>query len=72
MNIVFFGTSEWAVPFLYTLNNSQHKIICIITTPDKKGGRGKITSPSPVKETAQVLNIPVLQPENLKAPSFLE
>ena len=72
MNIVFFGTSEWAVPFLYTLNNSQHKIVCIITTPDKKGGRGKIISPSPVKETAQVLNNPVIQPENLKAPLFLE
>lgn len=72
MNIIFFGTSEWAVPFLYTLNNSQHKIVCIITTPDKKRGRGKIVLPSPVKETAQVLNISVIQPENLKTPLSLE
>jgi methionyl-tRNA formyltransferase len=72
MNIIFFGTSEWAVPFLYTLNNSLHKIVCVITTPDKKKGRGKVISPPPVKETAQVLNIPVVQPENLKTPLFLE
>ncbi len=72
MNIVFFGTSEWAVPFLYTLNNSHHRIVRVVTTPDKKSGRGKIISPSPVKEAAQILNIPVIQPEDLKSPSFLE
>jgi methionyl-tRNA formyltransferase len=44
----------------------------VVTAPDKPSGRGLKPSPSPVKEAALRHHIPVLQPEKLKAPEFLD
>ncbi|MBN1405431.1 MAG: methionyl-tRNA formyltransferase [Candidatus Omnitrophica bacterium] len=65
MNIIFFGTSDFAVPSLRALSKSAHKISCVITRPDKKGGRGMQLLSSPVKVAAYELGLEILQPENL-------
>lgn len=64
------GTPEFAVPSLELLVANGWNVIAVITAPDKPKGRGQKLIPSPVKEAAVKLNIPVLQPTNLKDPAF--
>ncbi len=72
LRIIFMGTPEFAVPSLEILVQNKFNIVAVITAPDKPQGRGQKLTPSPVKECALKYNIPILQPVNLKAQSFLE
>ncbi|GAK90459.1 methionyl-tRNA formyltransferase [Nonlabens ulvanivorans] len=72
LNIVFFGTPEFATGVLETLHNSHHQIVAVVTAVDKPAGRGQKLNESHVKQFAVKNNIPVLQPSNLKAPEFIE
>lgn len=65
------GTPEFAVPSLEKLVASGYPVVGVITATDKLGGRGgKQLLQSPVKQAATRLQIPVLQPKNLKSPEF--
>lgn len=64
------GTPEFAVPTL-ELINSELGVKAVVTVPDKPQGRGLKLKPSPVKEKALELKIPILQPESLKDESFI-
>ena len=72
MNIVFFGTPEFAVPSLKAAAASGHKILFAVSQPDRPAGRKQEILPTPVKKTALELAIPVLQPEKVKSPEFME
>jgi methionyl-tRNA formyltransferase len=71
MNILFMGTDKFAVPTLIKIAE-KHNIVAVVTQPDKPRGRGKKVSPTPVKEAAEKLGIPILQPKSLKSNSFRE
>lgn len=66
MNVVFAGTSQFAVPTLEALIASAHEVTAIITQPDKPRGRGREMQMSPVKVVAHAHSIPVLQPEKMR------
>ena len=66
LKIIFAGTPYFAVPTLQILNDSGFDIKCVLTQPDQKSGRGLKFNPSPVKQLAENLNIPIYQPETLK------
>ena len=66
MKIVFFGTSEFAVPVLQKLANSNYEIAAVITQPDKPAGRKQFPLPSPVKIAARELQLNVVQPQKLE------
>ena len=69
MRIVFCGTPSFAVPTLkHLLAQSDFEIIGVITQPDRPRGRGQEVSFSPVKEAALAANLPVHQPEKIRAP----
>jgi methionyl-tRNA formyltransferase len=68
--LVFMGTSDFAVPSLKALVNSDYRIAGVITAPDKEAGRGQKLRFSPVKEFALLHNLELLQPVNLKDPGF--
>lgn len=73
IRIVYMGTPEFAVAPLEALLNSGMTVCGVVTAPDKPAGRGKKLKGSPVKEFASTtLDCPVLQPENLKDPGFIE
>ncbi len=72
LRIIFMGTPEFAVPSLEILVEHKFNVVAVITAPDKPQGRGQKIIYSPVKESALKHNIPVLQPEKLKSPEFLE
>lgn len=65
ISILFFGTSDFAVPTLQKLVDNNYSIAAIITRPDKPVGRKQIPTPPPIKELAIKYNLPVIQPENL-------
>jgi methionyl-tRNA formyltransferase len=71
MRIVFMGTPEFAVPSLRKLH-ADHQIAAVVTATDKPAGRGKKMRPSQVKVAAQGLELPILQPDKLKSPDFLD
>jgi len=71
MRIIFFGTPAFAIPSLAALLQSEEEVIAVVTQPDKKKGRGRVSSPSPVKELAIDRGIKILQPVNIKDPLFL-
>jgi len=65
MNIVFFGSSQFAVPSLQTLLTTQHKISCVVTQPDRKKGRGLHFEGTVVKTMAEEFGIKIYQPQNI-------
>ncbi len=72
MNVVFMGTPGFACGPLETLAKSHHNLLAVVTVPDKPVGRGRKVSACEVKIRALDLQIPVLQPESLRNPSFLD
>jgi methionyl-tRNA formyltransferase len=64
MNIVFFGTSEFAIPSLKALIASPHGVLALVTQPDRKRGRNLKLSPPPAKVLAETHDIPVYQPQD--------
>ncbi len=66
------GTPEFAVPSLQLLLDTHCEVVAVITAPDRPSGRGLKLTESPVKQCAVANGIPVLQPEKLKNPEFLD
>lgn len=71
MRIVFFGTSDFAVPSLVRLKEC-HEIVAVVTKSDKPKGRHLLSRPSPVKPKAQELNIPLLFIEEIPQDSAIK
>jgi methionyl-tRNA formyltransferase len=68
MKIVFMGTPAFAVPSLQMLVQEGYEVVAVVTQPDRPQGRKKTLVPTPVKEAALALGLPVLQPERLRRP----
>lgn len=71
IRIVFMGSPEFALPVLSTLAGSYH-VVGVITQPDRASGRGRELKAPPVKTLALELNIPIMQPEKLRAPDAMD
>ena len=72
LRIIYLGTPDFAVPGLELLVKEGYNVVAVITAPDKPSGRGLTLQYSDIKKAALELNIPVLQPEKLKSPEFIE
>ncbi|QHW01298.1 methionyl-tRNA formyltransferase [Spirosoma endbachense] len=66
------GTPDFAVASLQRLLGGGCNVVAVVTAPDRPSGRGLQLTPSAVKKAAQEANLPVLQPEKLRDPAFLE
>ena len=67
MQVIFFGTPQFAVPTLQKLlDHPRFDVIEVVTQPDKRRGRGKQLIPSAVKKIALNHNIPIWQPKRIK------
>ena len=65
LRIAFAGTPEFALPALDALASSAHRLVGILTQPDRPAGRGRALRASAVKQRALELGVPVAQPERL-------
>ena len=73
LRIVFMGTPEFAVETLKALVENEYNVVAVVTQPDRPVGRHQNeVQPSEVKKFAQEHNLPVLQPEKMKDPVFVE
>lgn len=72
MRVVCMGTPDFSVGTLKALAAAGHEIAGVVSQPDKPKGRGKNLQPTPVKEAAMELGLPVYQPKKVRDPEFLE
>ncbi|MEN9353154.1 MAG: methionyl-tRNA formyltransferase [Fibrobacterota bacterium] len=72
MKIAFLGTPAIAATCLEALSKGPHEIVTVVTHPDKAMGRGMKFHPTPVKEMAVRLGLPVLECADAKDPAFAE
>lgn len=72
LKIAFFGTPEFAAHQLHFLITKGYTITVVITAPDRPAGRGKAIQSSAVKKIALAHQLPLEQPENLKAEEFVK
>ncbi|HUQ08976.1 MAG TPA: methionyl-tRNA formyltransferase [Steroidobacteraceae bacterium] len=70
LRIAFAGTPQFALPALRALLASQHRVVGVLTQPDRPAGRGRGLRASPVKllASAAEAGLPIAQPVTLKTP----
>jgi methionyl-tRNA formyltransferase len=71
LRIVYFGTPAFAVPTLQALLNSRHRVVALVSQPDRPSGRGHRVAATPTKTHAVLCGVPVLQPTKLRDEAFL-
>jgi methionyl-tRNA formyltransferase len=71
LRIVFFGTPAFAVPSLEALLHSRHRVVAVVSQPDRPRGRGQQLQPTPTKEVALAHGVSVLQPGKVRDDLFL-
>jgi len=72
MNLVFFGSSLFAIPTLDKIRLSNHRVLAVVTVEDTKKGRHLKVESDVVKQLADRHQILVLQPDDLKKSQFLK
>jgi methionyl-tRNA formyltransferase len=72
MNIIFMGTPEFAVPSLKKISEEGHKIVTVVTQPDKPRSRGQKIAMPAVKIQAIEMGLPLIQPAKIKSDDFYE
>jgi methionyl-tRNA formyltransferase len=72
MNLLFFGTPDFAVPTLESLIAGQFAIDLVVTNQDEPSGRGYEVKAPPVKQAAVRAGLLVYQPAKLKDPATVE
>src|SRR5262245_13348971 len=68
--IVFMGTPETAAATLAQLIQGPDPVVGVVTQPDRPAGRGRQTTPSPVRKFAEKRSIPVIAPEKIRTAEF--
>src|SRR5580700_10229323 len=66
LDLVFCGTPRFAVPTLNRLVEAGFHVQLVVTRPDRPKGRGLELVPSPIKQRALQLMLPIIQPEGIK------
>ena len=66
MKIVFAGTTPFSAFHLDLLIKSKNEVAAVLTQPDRKSGRGKKLTISPVKAFAEKERLQVIQPKSLR------
>ena len=66
MNIVFFGSGEFGLPTLERLAR-EHRILAVVSQPDRPAGRGGVSMPTPIAAwaAAHLSNVPTIKPEKV-------
>ncbi len=72
MDLLFLGSSSFSTPFIQVLHESSHRLLGVITRPDRPSGRGLEVRPSAVKKFCQEKGISLLQPSSVNEENFLE
>jgi methionyl-tRNA formyltransferase len=72
LKVIYLGTPQFAVPTLEAILRAGHRVIEVVTQPDRPKGRRQELTPSPVKLAALAHNLPVYQPERIRRPDSID
>ncbi len=72
MRVIFMGTPDFAVPVVEAVHEAGHEVILCVTQPDRPRGRGGAVQMSDVKQWALGKDIPVLQPDRIRKPEYVD
>ena len=72
LRVIFFGTPEFAGPSLDALTQSGHRVVAVVSQPDRPKGRGQQLQPTPTRVIAEARGIPLLQPAKIRDEAFLQ
>jgi methionyl-tRNA formyltransferase len=67
MNLLFTGSGEFGVPTLRALVAGPHRVVQVVSQPDRPAGRGRGLTPTPISQTAIELALPLIRTENVNA-----
>ena len=71
-NIIFMGTSKFAVPILEKVSESKLNISAVYTQPPKKSSRGMRIQKTPIHVKSELLSLPIRTPNSLKNKNYSE
>ncbi len=71
MNIVFLGSGAFAIPSLHAIADSSHRIVQVLSQPDRPAGRGKKLTPTAVAQWAMDREVPLTRTDHANAPDVL-
>jgi len=72
MKLAFLGSPDFAVPTLRALHEAGHELRLVVTRPDRPRGRGRKPAATAVKQAAEELGLPVLQPRSANSPDAID
>jgi len=72
MRLAFLGSPAFAVPTLRALHGAGHEVRVVVTRPDRPRGRGRRPAPTAVKQAAEQLGLPLLQPQSVNRTEAVE
>ena len=72
LGLIMLGTGDFALPTFESLAETGHRMLAVVTQPDRPQGRNQQIIPSRIKQSALARRIAVLQPEDVNAPASLE
>jgi methionyl-tRNA formyltransferase len=72
MRIIVAASGEFAVPLLRSLIHSSHEVAFVLTQPDRAAGRGRKTTPTPVRQIAEEHGLEVIATDEVNAAEILE
>ena len=72
LGLVFAGSSEFAVPTLAELARAGHRVLSVLTQPDRPAGRKRRLTPTPVKVHALEQGLAVMEPVTLRSEAAVE
>jgi methionyl-tRNA formyltransferase len=72
MHLILLASGAFAAPTIRWLAESEHGIALVVTQPARGSGRGRHTTPTPVKVLAEELGLPVVEIENVNTHEFIE
>ncbi len=72
LRIVFFGSPSFALPSLESLRDAGHRVVLVVSQPDRPAGRGRRLMPPPVARYARDCDLPLWQTATLRGPEAEE
>jgi methionyl-tRNA formyltransferase len=72
LRLIFFGTPQFAVPTLAALLASRHRVVAVVSQPDRPKGRGQRRQATPTSTVAASAGVAVLQPTRIRDQAFLD
>ena len=67
MQIIFTGSGEFGVPTLRALVGGGHRIVQVVSQPDRPAGRGRELTPTPISQLAIAEGMPLERIDNINA-----